>query len=192
MKEEVEDEPYLISRCRAGDADAFYKLVKPFMNRVYSAAYAILRSPHLAEDAVQNAMLEAYRSIMNGKQIRSFGPWFKKVAAMRAMDLARERSRRLKKTGEMKQGELADQRQQPLDAVVKKEAEEQLLQQVLSLNKRHRCVIVLYYYHEMTVEEIAEILGVKAGTVKSRLYHARMKLLKLNQNTDSKQVIFNV
>ncbi|TQR97049.1 RNA polymerase sigma factor [Paenibacillus ottowii] len=188
----MDNEQLWMQQCRDGDKDAFYQLVKPYLDRVYSTSVAILHSTHLAEDAVQNAMIEAYRAIMNGKEIRSFGSWFKQIAAMRAMDLARLRSKQTKRTGHLDNTELIDSKDLPIDAVMKKESGHRLLSQVMSLDTRHRSVIVLYYYQEMSVEEISEVLGVKEGTVKSRLHTARMKLLKLNQNINPKKVIFDV
>jgi RNA polymerase sigma-70 factor (ECF subfamily) len=179
-------------RCRSGDKDAFYKLVEPYLDRVYSTSTAILRSTHLAEDAVQNAMIEAYQAIMNGKEIRNFGSWFKKVAAMRAMDLARKRSRLSKRTTDFGEWEPVDHQRQPVDTMLENEEKSLLFAQVMSLPIRYRSVILLYYYQEMSLDEISEVLGVKKGTVKSRLHTARSKLLKLQQSNHSKRVIFHV
>lgn len=189
----MEQEQLWLQQCRDGDQDAFYQLVKPYLDRVYSTARAILNSPHYAEDAVQNAMLEAYRAIMSGKEIRSFRSWFNRLVAMRALDLARARSRQFRQTEALGDREdPANEREQPMEAVLKKEEQSRLLAQVMSLDMRHRSVIVLYYYQEMSVEEIAEVLGVKAGTVKSRLHNARLKLMNLNESINPKKVICDV
>jgi RNA polymerase sigma-70 factor (ECF subfamily) len=188
----MHDEQHWMQQCRNGDRDAFYELVKPHLSRVYSTSVAILYSTHLAEDAVQNGMIEAYQAIMNGKEIRSFGSWFRQLVAMRAMDLARARAKQVKRTGDLEGEEPADGQELPMESLLRKEENTRLLSQVMSLDIRHRAVIVLYYYQEMSIEEISEVLGVKAGTVKSRLHTARTKLLKLNQKLDPKQVSYNV
>lgn len=188
----MQDEQEWMKQCRDGDRDAFYKLVEPLLNRVYSTSAAILRSSHLAEDAVQNALIEAYQAIMNGKDIRNFASWFKQVAAMRAMDLARKRSKQDRLMDEMDHREPIDQQAQPVEALLKKEEESRLLSQVMSLDIHHRSVILLYYYQEMSLDEISTALGVKKGTVKSRLHHARLKLLRLNESNHTKKVIVHV
>ncbi|WP_334071315.1 MULTISPECIES: RNA polymerase sigma factor [Paenibacillus] len=177
-----------IQRCREGDREAFYVLVEPLLDRVYSTAAVILRSTHLAEDAVQNALIEAYQAIMNGKEIRHFAPWFKQMAAMRAIDLARKRSKIHRMTaGDLEQSEPVDQQAQPMEALLQKEEQDSLLSQVMSLDFQHRSVVLLFYYQEMSVEEISTVLGVKEGTVKSRLHRARHKLLKLYQSDENKR-----
>ncbi|WP_342548367.1 RNA polymerase sigma factor [Paenibacillus sp. FSL P2-0089] len=189
----MEQEQLWLQQCRDGEQDAFYQLVKPYLDRAYSTARAILNSPHYAEDAVQNAMLEAYRAIINGKEIRSFRSWFNRLVAMRALDLARTRSRQFRQTEALGvHEEPADEQEQPMEAVLKKEEQSRLLAQVMSLDMRHRSVIVLYYYQEMSVEEIADVLGIKTGTVKSRLHNARLKLMNLNESINPKKVIFDV
>ncbi|WP_458476251.1 RNA polymerase sigma factor [Paenibacillus sp. TH7-28] len=188
----MQEEQEWMERCRNGDREAFYKLVEPLLDRVYSASAAILRSTHLAEDAVQNAMIEAYRAIMNGKEIRSFAGWFKHLCAMRAIDLARKRSRLNKMTEDLEHLEPVDQGAQPIEALLKKEERHRLLSQVMSLDIQHRSVVLLFYYQEMSIEEISAVLGVKEGTVKSRLHRARHKLLKLYQANVNGKVMMHV
>ncbi|MGQ3479864.1 RNA polymerase sigma factor [Paenibacillus sp. TY11] len=171
-----------MERCRNGDREAFYRLMEPMLHRAYSTSAAILGSTDLAEDAVQNAMIEAYQAIINGKEIRNFASWFKQLTAMRFLDLARKQSRMRRFSGDLNEIDPVDEKAQPVDALLKKEQDSCLLRQVMSLDMRYRTVIVLYYYQEMSVEEISRILGVKKGTVKSRLHHARAKLLKIRQN----------
>ncbi|AWB44630.1 RNA polymerase subunit sigma-24 [Paenibacillus sp. CAA11] len=187
----MQDEQYWINCCRNGDQNAFYMLVEPLLNKVYSASVAILRSTHQAEDAVQNAMLEAYAAIMKGKEIRNFTSWFKQLVAMRAIDLARKQTRQQQLTENWGCMEPVDEEEQPAEALLRKEEEAILLKQVMSLDFNHRSVILLYYYQDMSIEEIADVLNIKKGTVKSRLHHARLKLLKLNQANPNKKVILH-
>lgn len=116
----MQDEQAWMQRCRSGDREAFYQLVEPLLDRVYSTSTAMLRSSHLAEDAVQNAMIEAYQAIMNGKEIRNFTAWFKQLAAMRTMDLARKRSRLRKITESLDDMDPRDPQAQPMEALLKR------------------------------------------------------------------------
>lgn len=188
----MQEDQAWIQRCRDGDREAFYHLVEPLLDRVYSTAAAILRSAHLAEDAVQNALIEAYQAIMKGKEIRYFAAWFKQMAAMRAIDLARKRSRIDRMSEDLEQVEPVDRQAQPMEVLLIKEEQNSLLAQVMSLDIPHRSVVLLFYYQELSLEEISIVLGVKVGTVKSRLHRARLKLLKLYQSDENKKVVQHV
>lgn len=67
----------------------------------------------------------------------------------------------------------------PLSQVIRRERSNDVSLAIMSLEKRQRTVIVLYYYNEFSIEEIAKIMGTPSGTIKSRLYTARKKLSKL-------------
>ena len=185
----MESEERLFELCRKGNKDAFFKLVEPLLSRVYSTSAAILRSTHLAEDAVQNTLIEAYQAIIKGKKIRNFKSWINHLAACRALDLVRQRSRHANVSGNIDELELPDEHESPLEAVLKKERGSELLECVMSLDIHHRSVIALYYYQELSIDEIADVLGIKAGTVKSRLHTARLKLSQTASRLKMEQVI---
>lgn len=185
----MDQEKLYMRQCRNGDKEAFFKLVEPLLSRVYSTSAAILRSSHLAEDAVQNALLEAYQAIMNGKNIRNFKSWFNHLTACRALDLARQRSKLASRTGDLEEIEVPDEQASPIDALIRKEAGHELLESVMSLDINHRTVVILYYYQELSLDEIVDVLGVKKGTIKSRLHAARLKLNEKMMQPNPKQVM---
>jgi DNA-directed RNA polymerase specialized sigma24 family protein len=86
----VNSDQELLLKCRSGTKDAFYELVSPHLAKAYRIAFTILRSHHDAEDAVQNSLLEAYRAIMENKEIRCFASWFHRLVVHRSIDLARK------------------------------------------------------------------------------------------------------
>ncbi|KPV60432.1 RNA polymerase subunit sigma-24 [Paenibacillus sp. A3] len=185
----MDQEKLYMKQCRNGDKEAFFKLIEPLLSRVYSTSAAILRSSHLAEDAVQNALLEAYQAIMNGKNIRNFKSWFNHLTACRALDLARQRSKLASRTGDLEEIEVPDEHASPIDALIRKEAGHELLESVMSLDINHRTVVILYYYQELSLDEIANVLSVKKGTIKSRLHAARLKLNEKMMQPNPKQVM---
>lgn len=185
----MEHDEQLMERCKSGDKDAFFQLVEPLLGRAYSSSVAILRQTHMAEDAVQNTLLEAYQAIMTGKQIRNFRAWFNHLAACRAMDLARRRAKQVSRYGEYDETELVDDDDSPAEVLLKKEQESELLKQVMSLDINYRTVIILYYFQELSIEEIADVLEIKKGTVKSRLHTARIKLSQMTPPSTQKKVM---
>jgi RNA polymerase sigma factor, sigma-70 family len=175
---DTQGENRLLEEIHNGKKDAFAELVEPFIAKSYQTAYAILRSTHLAEEAVQNAMLEAYKSIKSGKEIRNFSGWFSRIVANRALDLVRMESRHcsgLDIDGVVVQDTAAT----PIDEMMKKEQSSQLLDAVMSLEIGKRTVIVLHYFQDMKIEEIAVLLHLSEGNVKTRLHRARISLRKL-------------
>ncbi|MBP1155658.1 MULTISPECIES: RNA polymerase sigma factor [unclassified Paenibacillus] len=172
------NEQHLLEAIRSGDKEAFGTLVEPLIARAYRTSVAILKSPHLAEEAMQNALIESYTTITKGKEIRHFRGWFSRVIANRAMDLVRQENRH--QNGLDIDGmELQDHSATPIEEIVKKEESNQLLEAVMSLELQQRVVVVLYYFQELKIEEIASVLNVREGTVKSRLYHSRLKLSQM-------------
>jgi RNA polymerase sigma factor (sigma-70 family) len=178
----VTQEEELLLKCRNGAKDAFYELVSPLLVKAYRMAFTILRSHHDAEDAVQNSLLEAYRSIMENKEIRHFSVWFHRLVVHRAIDLARKHLKEKHNTDITDVLSFLPSRTHlPIDELIDKEYEDELVSYILKLDIKYRIVIVLHYYHDMKISEIAELLNLKEGTVKSRLFQARNLLYRYYQ-----------
>jgi RNA polymerase sigma factor (sigma-70 family) len=172
------DEQKLIQAIRGGDKQAFKELVNPLIARAFQTALGILRSSHLAEEAVQNSLIELYKSIMAGKEIYHVRGWFSRLIANRSLDLIRKETRH---NGGLDIDNLVveDSTNSPIEELLKKEQHEQILHALMSLDVQLRTVVVLFYFQDMKIEEIASLLEVKAGTVKTRLYRARLSLSTL-------------
>lgn len=175
---DMETERRLMDDIRQGDQESFRTLVNPLIAQAYRTSLAILRSTHLAEEAVQNALVESYSAIVKGKEIRRFRGWFSRVIASRSLDIARKEQPN-KYSVDIDGLEICDEAASPLDDVLKKEQCERLIESIMALELQQRAVIVLYYFEELRIEEIALLLNIREGTVKSRLYHARSKLSRI-------------
>ncbi|RAV12966.1 RNA polymerase sigma factor [Paenibacillus contaminans] len=180
---DLELERRLIEDIRGGSQESFRTLVNPLIAKAYRSALAILGSSPLAEEAVQNALIESYSMIMSGKEIRHFQGWFSRVIAHRALDTARK-EKNYKYSLDIQQLDIRDHADSPLESMLKKEQSERLIESVMALELEQRAVVVMYYFQELKIEEIAELLGLKEGTVKSRLYYARLKLSRKLHSAD--------
>jgi RNA polymerase sigma factor (sigma-70 family) len=178
----MHDEQHLLLQCRQGNKDAFYLLVSPHLAKAYRLAFTILRSHHDAEDAIQNSLLEAYRAISEDKEIHHFSSWFYRLVTHRAIDLARKlgKERQYTEISDVLPF-LSNSHHLPVDEVINKEEEQELLAHILKLDMKYRVILVLYYYQNMKISEIAELLQIKEGTVKSRLFQARNLLYQAYQ-----------
>jgi RNA polymerase sigma-70 factor (ECF subfamily) len=158
----------LIDLTRKGSAEAAGALFDRYWDHAWRAAYAVTADRTLADDAAQDAVQRAFGALDRFDETRPFGPWLKRIAANRAIDLLRRGQRLTALNGDVvweTRGAL-DQRE---DFRVVAEA-------VGALDPQKRIVIVLHYWLDLSVEEIAGELGVPVGTVASRLSRALSQL----------------
>jgi RNA polymerase sigma-70 factor (ECF subfamily) len=158
----------LITLARRGSAEAAGALFDRYWDHAWRAAYAVTADRALADDAAQDAVQRAFGALDRFDETRPFGPWLKRIAANRAIDLLRRGQRLTKLDGDVAweaTGEL-EQREE-FRAVA---------EAVGALDPQKRLVIVLRYWLDLSVEEIAGELGVPVGTVASRLSRALSQL----------------
>ncbi|ATO49336.1 RNA polymerase sigma factor [Brevibacillus laterosporus] len=170
---------------RGGGSVGFEALVQPHLTTAFRVAFLIVHDYHLAQDAVQEALWEAYQSLYRYDERKgtSFRAWFMKIVTHRALNLVR----RKKKTEEY--ADSIDPDQNPLESILQKEKEQQIWRAIQTMTPKHRSAVVLYYYEEFSIAEIAKILGVFEGTVKSRLHKARKLIAEKIQAEKETQVI---
>ena len=147
------------------------RLVLQYQQPLLRTCFLYLRDRTLAEDAVQETFLKAYRSLASFRGECSEKTWLMKIAMNTCCDL--RRAHRLRSIDPRRIPELLPQA-----------AEEELVTQVIQLPRKLREVILLYYYQDMTVTEIAVSLGISQSSVSGRLKRAREKLRALLEGRD--------
>jgi RNA polymerase sigma-70 factor (ECF subfamily) len=156
----------LVERARRGDQDAFGALIGEAIDRLYAAATLILHDRTMAEDAMQETMIRAWRDLPSLRDVARFDVWLRRVLVHACIDLARSTRHprsELQLAPEMPApGDLAG-RSADRDAVTRAFAE---------LTPAHRAILVLRHYFGHSVPEVAEALGLPLGTAKSRLSRA--------------------
>ena len=161
------DQRGLVERARRGDHDAFTELARGAATRLDRAARLILRDPELARDAVQEALIRAWRDLPGLRDPERFDAWLHRLTINACLDLARRRRRRVVEveldsidmpTDSDHAGILADR--EIVDAAM------------VRLDERGRAIVVLHYFLGMPLTEVAATLGTPIGTVKSRLHRA--------------------
>ena len=161
------DQRELIDRARRGDHDAFAALVDGSLRRLDAAARLILRDPDLAQDAVQDSLIRAWRDLPGLRDPERFDAWLHRLTVNACLDLLRRRRRRPIEV------ELS-----PIDGMVVPDQsnafdERELLDAALQrLDPGHRAVVALHYLLGMPLPEVATSLGIPYGTAKSRLHYA--------------------
>jgi RNA polymerase sigma-70 factor (ECF subfamily) len=157
----------LIGRAQHGDEEAFASLAVAAGNRLHAVAQRILRDTDLAEDATQQALLTSWRDLPQLRDPARFDAWSYRLL-VRACYAEARRTRRwapnlmLLPADEPKIAE-------GLGSVVDRD---QLERGFRRLSIDHRAVVVLHHYLDLPLDEVADVIGVPVGTVRSRLHHA--------------------
>jgi RNA polymerase sigma-70 factor, ECF subfamily len=180
-------EQELIRRIQNGEREIFYELVRPYQRRVYAAAFAVLRNPADAEDAAQEAILKAFAHLGQFRSESRFSTWLIQIAINEArMRRRREHAEIMQPIGEHQDEEgsyipreFPDWREIPSESLERAEVRELLWEALASLGDKYREIFVLRDVHDLSIEEVAETLGISRASVKTRLLRARLMLRDL-------------
>ncbi len=173
----------LVEAAKAGDASAFDRLVDGHYRSVYNTAYRMLGTPSAASDATQSVFLRVYEALDTFRGEAAFSTWLYRITLNICLDeLRRRKNQPFSLTEEDEDGEFAGERDLPDEsdepAITAEQRElQRLVHAALGrLPEDFRTVIVLYDLRGLAYQEIAEVLDVPLGTVKSRLNRARRAL----------------
>ncbi|MGD1086108.1 MAG: sigma-70 family RNA polymerase sigma factor [Verrucomicrobiota bacterium] len=189
---EIIDAGESLARARAGDAEAFCRLTGPLQTRLLRQAVALSGDVSAAEDLVSETLLEAWKSLARYDESCRFSTWlyaillhrhqkWRRRARSRPVALARlpvfQRERLVARQENVPAPELS-----PAEDAARNENSARLRQCVARLPEKHRRIILLRFFEDASLSDMARVLGCPAGTVKSRLHHALEKLRKLEMN----------
>ena len=169
------NELLLISRARGGDREAFGALVEQYRDNVYRLAYRMCGNAYDADEAAQEAFVAAWRALPNFRGDAKFSTWLYRLTTNAAIDVMR-REKRHQTVGDGEMMELADDADSPQETVERTEQQEAVQKALATLSEEYREVLLLRYMEELDYAEIAEVLQLPSGTVKSRINRAKAAL----------------
>jgi RNA polymerase sigma-70 factor, ECF subfamily len=172
------EEALLISRARDGDQDAFRQLVERYQGAVYNLAYRMLGDPGDAEDAAQEIFVRIYRQLGRYDPARKFSTWTLAIATNFCIDQLRRRRMQLVPLENIIPWARAREAGPEGEAITQEERDE-VQRLITQLPEKYRAPLVLRYFEELSCAEIAEVLGMPEGTVKTQIHRARKALGKL-------------
>jgi RNA polymerase sigma-70 factor (ECF subfamily) len=166
----------LIIRLQKADLDALGILFERYRTRVYRTALAIVRDSEAAEDILQDCFLKVYANAQRIDPERPLVPWLYRVTVNLSYTwLARGKNRRTS-IENVSDHLVSPMRQAPDQVTEETELRQNVRKAIGALSLDQRVVIVLYYLNNLSLQQIAEVLDLPIGTVKSRLYYARENL----------------
>lgn len=174
---ETSSDAILVNRIAAGDKLAMHALFARYRTSIYRWLLRFVASEALAEDLLSDVFLDVWRQADRFEGRSSVSTWLMSIARYKALS-----ARRVRTDDELTQeieAAIADPSDDPEAALQEKDRGELLRQALTHLSREHREIIDLVYYHERSIAECAEIVGIPAATVKTRMFYARRKLAEL-------------
>ncbi|MCS6848586.1 MAG: sigma-70 family RNA polymerase sigma factor [Anaerolineae bacterium] len=182
---EADRERAYIRDVLAGDVEAFRPLVEAYQAQVYNLALRMLGNEREAEDAAQDAFLHAYARLATYKPEWRFKTWLMTIASNLCIDRLRRRKLEPLAFTDVAQREAGDEEieftsrdPQPDAVVARKQRDEAIRAMLLELPAEDRGMVVMFYFNDMSYEEIAQATHTTVSAVKSRLFRARQKMAK--------------
>lgn len=178
------EEQALLQRCKDGEIGAFDELVQRFQKRVFNFAYGIAGNQDDASDVAQEAFVRVFNSIQTFRGDANFTTWIYRIVTNVYLDERKKsKSHRLTSLDDYIDLEensvsrqIEDESPLPDEVAQSKERNQAVRAAVSSLPDYQRIIVTLYHLHDRSYEEIADILHLPIGTVKSRLNRARLAL----------------
>jgi RNA polymerase sigma factor (sigma-70 family) len=170
----------LVRLAQGGQLAAYEELVRRWSARVLATCHAKIRSVHTAEELAQEALLRGLRALATLEEPAKFGPWLCGIASRVCLDWLKSGQARQVSLDAMSGGEadawVAHAGESPDEEAARADDQRRLMGEVATLPESYREVILLYYYDDVTYQDVAAALGVSAATVNARLTKARAML----------------
>ena len=174
-----EDQHY-IDAIINGDSKAFAVLVDRYKHMVFTLAMKILKNKEESEEVSQDVFVKVYQAIRTFKGDSKFSTWLYKIAYYRSLDYLKKQNRSLKTSSMDAEVEYhLPSIENTLDALEASERKKTIKRAIDKLAEDDAVVITLHYYEELSLKEIAKIMGIEANTVKVRLFRSRKRLAEL-------------
>jgi RNA polymerase sigma-70 factor (ECF subfamily) len=181
-----------IEQILAGKIEVFRYLVDKYKNRTYNLAFRICCNHEEAEEASQDAFLKVFRSLKGFEMKSSFATWLYRIVYNTAISYVRNKKKRMLSLEDF-----------PADAtdfaginISEEEAWKEYRNALVNfalqkINEEERGLISLYYYEEMSTEEISDLTGISKSNIKVKLFRARQKMLEIIEKIEKKKLKYH-
>ncbi len=174
------DEPTLVEACLAQQAGAFDLIVERHRRSVYLLCYRFVSNHEDASDLSQDVFLRAYRGLRSFRGHSSLATWLYRIGVNVCLNRVSAKTTLGKLTEPMDERQFIDVRaESPSERMLKDERGARVRAAIAQLPRKQRATLILRTYHEMSHQEIADVLGSSVGAVKANFFHALGNLKKL-------------
>lgn len=165
----------IITQIKNGDEQAFAELIEQYKLPIYKTAKAILKDEDDVCDAIQDTALSIFKNLNNLKNEEYFKTWVVRITINKCYDIIAKHRLYEEKVLKVKSNVLETYTSFDSEVIIKTD-----LERILELLEEDlRIITVLYYYNDLSIAEISDILNIPKGTVKSRVFRAREKLYNI-------------
>jgi len=171
------DEHKTIQRVLNGDVKAFEEIVVLFQDMVFTLAYRVVKNREEAEEVAQDVFIKVYKSLKSFNEKSKLSTWIYRITYNLSINRYRSQKRQpitteIDNSNENKLGHTKD----ALSELSEREKHKVINKAILTLPETEKIIITLYYYEELPIAEIAEIVGISPQNVKVKLFRSRQKL----------------
>jgi RNA polymerase sigma-70 factor (ECF subfamily) len=189
---ERKDDIIYIEQVLSGKINAFGNIVDRHKNRAYNLAFRICGNHEEAEEIAQDSFLKAYRSLSGFKMKSSFATWLYRIVYNTAVSHVRGRKMRVLSLEDFP----ADATDFLSAGISEEEAEKDYRNSLVNfalqkITEEERGLISLYYYEEMSTDEISDVTGISRSNIKVKLFRARQKMMEIIEKVEKKKLIYH-
>ena len=184
------NDQYYIDKVLKGEDNAFSILIDRYKNLVFTLCYRIIKDKEYAEEAAQDTFLKVYKSLAKFKGEAKFSSWIYRIAYNTSLDKLKSIKRHSDSVSSINidEYEFADM-DSTMDILENNEFKSQIKSSIKKLHKEEAFILTLYYYEDMSMQEIADITGHKANSIKVKIHRSRQKLMIILRKQLPKEII---
>ena len=176
---EVHGETYHINRVKGGDKAAFSWVVDQYRDMVYTICLRMLAVEEEAQDAAQEVFVKVYRSISGFQEKSKFSTWIYRIAYNHCISVIRKKVKMIDLVDEVPDEEFSDGDVNGIEVLNREERKQYLQMAIEALPETDAVVITLFYYDELSLEEIAEVTGLTSSNIRIKLHRSRKKMYRV-------------
>ena len=171
-----QSESYFIARVKQGDVEAFSRLVEQYKDMVYTICLRMLSVEADAEEAAQDVFVKAFRSIRDFREQSKFSTWVYRIAYNQCISVIRRKVKMIDLVDELPDHEIDERDLNGLETLSAEERSRYLKMALEALPETDGVVVTLFYYDEMTLDEIAKVTGLSNNNIRIKLHRSRKKM----------------
>lgn len=170
---------YRIERVKSGDKEAFGPLVNAYKDMVYTVCLRMLGSEAEAEEAAQDVFVKAYRSLGSFQAKAKFSTWLYRITYNNCISVIRKKVKMIDLVEDIPEGEVDEGELNGLENLSSEERSRYLKMAIESLAETDAVVVTLFYYDELSLEEIASVTGLSNSNIRIKLHRSRKKMYQV-------------